>query len=211
VDHANAIRRALVAARRAGGALIDGGLVGGALVGGALVDGALVGCALAGRALVGCALVGGALAGCAHSHRNGWRWSDRDTAFHVGALAADWRPVAGKADLAFRDPRLDAVIMANADCNERDAPLPVLANSLVIGFTERQITHEETVALAGRDALHRELTAKLDGVPVALDAFVLKKDGCVYDLVYSAPPERYAAGKPAFAGFVAGFDTERVR
>ena len=47
--------------------------------------------------------------------------------------------------------------------------------------------------------------ATLDGAPVELDAWVLKKDGCVYDLVYAAPPSRFAAGAPAFARFVAGF------
>ena len=37
----------------------------------------------------------------------------------------------------------------------------------------------------------------LDGVPMAYDIFVLKKDGCVYDLVYVAPPD--AAGQGAGA------------
>ncbi|HWE26459.1 MAG TPA: hypothetical protein VHB97_00575 [Polyangia bacterium] len=98
--------------------------------------------------------------------------------------------------------------MANSECvAEHDAPLQVATNTLLIGFTERQVVHEELVPLAGREALHRRMRAKLDGVALALDVFVLKKDGCIYDLVYLSPPESVARGAPAFARFVAGFDT----
>jgi hypothetical protein len=33
----------------------------------------------------------------------------------------------------------------------------------------------------------------------------MKKDGCVYDLVYIAPPEQFGAGIGAFSRFVDGF------
>ena len=35
----------------------------------------------------------------------------------------------------------------------------------------------------GREAMHTVMSAKLDGVPKMFDAYVLKKDGCVYDFV----------------------------
>jgi hypothetical protein len=55
--------------------------------------------------------------------------------------------------------------------------------------------------------LHRRVVAKLDGVPLALDLYVLKKDECLYDLVYLAPPDSAARGAADFARVVAGFDT----
>jgi hypothetical protein len=134
-------------------------------------------------------------------------------AFRLGALGPGWQRQHSDADVAFYEPQLDAMIMANSECvAEHDAPLQVATNTLLIGFTDRQIVHEELVPLAGREALHRRMRAKLDGVALTLDLFVIKKDGCIYDLVYLAPPETMARGASDFARFVAGFDTvERER
>ena len=59
----------------------------------------------------------------------------------------------------------------------------------------------------GREAMHSTVVAKLDGVPKKFDVWVLKKDGCVYDLAYISAPQHYDAGAPAFARFVQGFRT----
>ena len=48
------------------------------------------------------------------------------------------------------------------------------------------------------------MRAKLDGVPMQYDIYVMKKDGCVYDLVYVAPPGRFAAGAADFERFAHG-------
>jgi hypothetical protein len=40
---------------------------------------------------------------------------------------------------------------------------------------------------------------------VVLDLYVLKRDGCVFDLTYAAPSARYPAGLADFGCFVAGF------
>jgi hypothetical protein len=53
--------------------------------------------------------------------------------------------------------------------------------------------------------MHTVVVAKLDGVPKKFDVWVLKKDGCVYDLYYIAPPDRYESGVGDFEGFVHGF------
>ena len=59
----------------------------------------------------------------------------------------------------------------------------------------------------GREALHTVMSAKLDGVPKMFDAYVLKKDGCVYDFVNFSEPATFPANRPAFERFVAGFHT----
>jgi hypothetical protein len=51
------------------------------------------------------------------------------------------------------------------------------------------------------------MTALLDGVPMRYDVWVLKKDGCVYDLLYFAPPATFERGLAAFGGLVQGFTT----
>jgi hypothetical protein len=148
-------------------------------------------------------------AGCgAHANLRDGVYHTAHAAFRLGALGPGWQRQSSDADVAFYEPELDAMIMANSEClAEHDAPLQVASNALLIGFTERQIVHEELVPLAGREALHRRLRVKLDGVPLTLDVFVLKKDGCIYDLVYLSPPETVTRGAADFVRFVDGFDT----
>jgi hypothetical protein len=90
-----------------------------------------------------------------------------------------------------------------------DSPLPSLVQHLLIGFTQRETVLEETVAFDNREARHVVVNARLDGVPRSLELYVMKKDGCVYDLGFVAPPERFESGRPAFAEFVRGFRTVR--
>ena len=111
--------------------------------------------------------------------------------------------------LAFRDEANDATIAVNGRCGKDsdDVPLRSLTAHLFFQFTERSIEQEEVVPFAEREALHTVLVAKLDGVPKKFDIWVLKKDGCVYDLYYFAQPHRYEAGVSEFRRFVGGFGT----
>jgi len=61
-------------------------------------------------------------------------------------------------------------------------------------------------ALIGAVSLSGSLIAwaKLDGVLMEYDLYVTKKDGCVTDLVYVAPPQGFAAGVPDFERFATG-------
>ena len=149
------------------------------------------------------------VAGCgAHTKVSGGVYHTDHTAYRLGPLGPSWQRHQSDADLAFYDRDLDAMIMINSECPmEHDAPLKVAANTLLMGFTERQTVREELVPLAGREALHRRMRAKLDGVPLTLDLFVLKKDDCLYDLVYLAPPDTAGRGVADFGRLVDGFDT----
>ena len=95
-------------------------------------------------------------------------------------------------------------------CGQRgdDAPLAVLTNHLLMGTTEREFDAQDTVPFDSREALHTLLRAKLDGVPMQYDIYVMKKDGCLYDLVYVAPPGRFADGAADFERFAKGLRTE---
>ncbi len=90
---------------------------------------------------------------------------------------------------------------------EQDTPLVALTTHLLIGTTERDVRAQEVEPLDGREALHTEVVAKLDGVALYFDVFVLKKDGCIYDFVYFAPTGRGPAGAAPFRALVRGFRT----
>ena len=131
-------------------------------------------------------------------------------AFQVGAAPPSWRKVeVSDAALAWRDDAHDASVLVNARCKKPDdgTPLTALTNHLVMGSTEREIVFEKVEPFDGREALHTKMRVKWDGVPIALDMFVMKKDGCVYDLVYMGSPSGFESGAPPFEAFARGFRT----
>ncbi len=143
---------------------------------------------------------------------DGTLYRGRDVSFRLSPLPSTWRKVSlPSADLAFRDESHDASILVNSRCNasDGDAPLVSLTEHLIIGTTDRHVSREETIPFDAREARHTELTARLDGVPMQYDIFVLKKDGCVFDLVYVAAPggATTGTGTAEFERFVQGFHT----
>lgn len=131
-------------------------------------------------------------------------------AFRVPDPPPTWRKVAvSHASLSFHDEVAGASILVNAVCKkaDEDTPLGALTNHLLMGTTERDLQSQEVEPFDGREALHTKVLAKLDGVPLAFDLFVLKKDGCIYDFAYVVPSEFAAAGQPPFEGWVRGFKT----
>src|SRR6266508_4253313 len=114
---------------------------------------------------------------------NGSDFSRGDEAFHVAPPARWERIQQSDGDLAWRHPESQAVIAANAACHgHHDPPLSVLVNDLLIGTTARRVLLDETIPLDGREARHEVVWLRVDGVPLIYDVYVLKKDGCVYDL-----------------------------
>jgi hypothetical protein len=158
-------------------------------------------------------------AGCAHPPRGRIEAAgaaDRicagETCYRVGALGGDWRLVHQKgAAVGFFSQAVGGIIEANATCREDAdaAPLPALTRQLLIGYTERHIASQATVPLDAREALRTRVDAKLDGVPMSLDLYVLKRNGCIFDLSYAAPPEAFARGSGDFQRFVDGFADAR--
>jgi hypothetical protein len=128
--------------------------------------------------------------------------------YRIGPLGPDWSRIGDQGgDLAFYNRAVRAGIVVQAECRRQDdAPLGVLAEDLLIGFGDVRVVEDTRVTLSNRVALHRVVEATLDGVPVGLDLYVLKRDGCAYTLVYTAPPDRFAKGEGDFVVFVAGFD-----
>ena len=151
--------------------------------------------------------------GCAHTGLDGDVYRAKDTSFRIGERPAGWKPLeVSHASLAWRDDAREGSILLNARCvGATDAtPLRALGEHLFLGTTAREWTVTQIIPFDGREALHGRVTAKLDGVPMGYDLFVLRKDGCLYDFVYVAPPARLEEGVPGFEHFVQGFHTVRT-
>lgn len=111
--------------------------------------------------------------------------------FRIPPVPDAWKKIrVSDASLAYRDEAHDASILVNARCAslDQDTPLHALTSHLLIGTTEREVLEQAVEPFDDREAMHTRVTAKLDGVPRVFDVFVLKKDGCVYDLVFVAAP-----------------------
>jgi hypothetical protein len=155
-------------------------------------------------------LLGSIACGTSSNHFDGSVYRDDKLGFKVPAIPAEWRRLdVSDASLAFRDDTHDATILLNGRCGRRDDDTPLLAltQHLILGTTERAVESQQTIPFDGREALHTVMRAKLDGVVMSYDIYVLKKDSCVYDFVYVASPDRFAEGAPAFERFVMGVHT----
>lgn len=147
--------------------------------------------------------------GCGGEAWDGRVYHAGRASFKTGPIPAEWERIEPRgAMLAFRDRGGGAVnLYGRCGQDGDDVPLTALTNHLLIGFTEREFKFQKVVPLDGREAMHTVVHAKLDGVMVAMSIYVLKKDGCVYDLIWVAPPDRFEGGVAAFDAFVSGFGT----
>jgi hypothetical protein len=158
--------------------------------------------------LLGLTGLGALGAGCASADAfEGGVLRKGDLHVRFGPVPEGWRriPVDG-ADLAYRDDPREGSTLFDVHCHDRDgdAPLPVLTEHLIMGTTARDVQLAETLPFDGREVLHTLMSAKLDGVAMRYDLYVMKKDGCVYDVVFVAPPGTFEQGRPGFERFASG-------
>jgi hypothetical protein len=150
--------------------------------------------------------------GCAIPRVTDESYQDGHTAYRVGALGEQWRRRdVGGGNLAFVHPA-GGTIVANATCaGIKDLPLDVLTRQELFGVEQKQEKRREVVTLDGRAALRTQWTGTLDGVPVAMDLVVLKKDACTYDLALVSAEEVFPARDEDFWRFVTGFHEREHR
>ncbi|HVW26891.1 MAG TPA: hypothetical protein VHC69_16095 [Polyangiaceae bacterium] len=152
----------------------------------------------------------GLFSGCGATTFDGHVYENADLSFRLADVPSGWRRIdADDALLAFRDDANLASVVLNGRCGKDgdDVPLVALTHHLFLQFTDRVIESEQKISLDGREALHTELTAKLDGVPMHFVVFVLKKNGCVYDFARISPPNPARESRDRFIQFVQGFST----
>jgi hypothetical protein len=139
------------------------------------------------------------------SLRNG-TYRDAEASFRLEALSGDWRRVSfADNDLAWSDGA-GSIVAVNALCDGHGDPsLKVLTDHLLLGFENRDVLEREEMRISGRGALRTRANASLDGVPVEMELTLLKKDGCVYDLVYTAPAGRFGVRAADYRRLVQSF------
>lgn len=147
--------------------------------------------------------------GCGGASFENGVYRDSEATYRVGSLGAGWkRAEVDDNDLAFYREGVGTVSV-NATCDQyEDVPHAALVNHLLFGTTQRQFRTEEMITLDGRGAYHVLVFAELDGVAMLIDVYVIKKDGCVYDLSLLASETTHPIAVETFQRFVAGFSTQ---
>ncbi len=123
-----------------------------------------------------------------------------------------WRQVGfAENDLAWVNTTTGHVISVNATCSDHgDAPLEVLTQHLLFGFSDREQLEQKLEQIDGREAMHSKYEAKLDGVESTIELIVLKKNGCVHDFSYISPRGRADQFQSTFDALIAGFSQEKA-
>lgn len=132
------------------------------------------------------------------------------TRFYPGSLPSPWSgPKLRLKQMVYENDAAQATIVVDALCGPKydEAPLPRLAHDLFGKFRKTTISREGFRVLDGRDAYSVRGQGDLDGVPVAMQVVVMKKDFCLYDFVYFAPPAKFSGAVADFEGFLNGFRT----
>ncbi|MEM7495761.1 MAG: hypothetical protein AAF471_06480 [Myxococcota bacterium] len=146
------------------------------------------------------------LCACATTPKH-YVYRNKHTRYRIGHPGARWRRINARgADLAWLHKQDGSLLYTHSLCQSTDTSLLSLAHHLLIGMTDHKVLQRQTIQLSGRDALRVHMKGKLDGVPRNLQAVVLKKDGCVYDVVLVASPEQLQRHHAAFQAVLAPFD-----
>ena len=145
-----------------------------------------------------------------YRHRVPLKRARTEATYRFGMPGDDWRPLRediGKGiQVAWLQPDTVAMIQIHAQCDEHgDSGLAQYTDHLRIDWTDWKILEQESGRLAGREALRTLVDAELDGIARRNEVWVVKKNGCIFDLIYSAPPADFAAGRSDFHRVVDGF------
>ena len=132
----------------------------------------------------------------------------QEASFQFATPPSPWAPVRGVKDVqvAWVNPSLGGVIAIHGQCDEQgDSSLVQYTDHLSMDWTDWEVRSQSDGRLVGRAALWTEVDAQLDGVKRRNLFIVTKKNGCLFDLSYSARPEVFAQGQGAFERVVQGF------
>jgi predicted Zn-dependent protease len=127
--------------------------------------------------------------------------------FEVPLPGDEWSPLNGEpAVLALAHTQLAAGMTISVTCHqERDVPLDILTRHLLFGFKNIEILQQAQQAFNGVPALKTIARAELAGREVQLRGHVVRRNGCIYDIVYFASPQDYSSGESSFERMIAGF------
>ena len=116
-------------------------------------------------------------------------------------------PDSGISDIAFQSNETASIISINSACKssknlDRNKSLKELSRELLLGISDITLQEEKNVQLDDTQALQTTLRGRLNNEDIMLQTVVLKRDLCVYDLMYVSRPNKFEENRKDFADFV---------
>jgi hypothetical protein len=132
--------------------------------------------------------------------------------YQVMLPPGDWKVIGdSRADLELRHGSAPAAMAVNASCDDRRprGSLGVLARQLLSGLRDRSTLTVEETSVNGAVAEHEIVEGRLgaSGDPMRVEVYVMRDARCLYDFVYTAPPEDFARWAWSFRELVETFRT----
>jgi len=112
-------------------------------------------------------------------------------------------------EMIHENDRIQGTIVTDALCGPKfeDTPLAMLAKHLFYKLENPHMEPHRYFELEGREAIHVEGKGSMDGIPLRMAVVVLKKNACIYDFVYFAPPDRFREGVKDFENYYRSLKT----
>ncbi len=130
----------------------------------------------------------------------------RDTAkgFQVELPRNGWQITeAPGTDLVLRDTRSAARMAVAANCpGTETGPLPALVRHLFFGFRQVKWLRQERILLNDVVGLDTVITGTWEGTSMQIRSVVIRRKGCLYDLLYVAPSSAFGARSADFDVFL---------
>jgi hypothetical protein len=138
----------------------------------------------------------------------GGQYVDAAKGFQVALPRSGWQVTqSAGADLALRNAGADASMAVSASCPEQETgPLPALARHVLFGLRQVEWLRQEPIQVDGVAGLETVVRGTVEGVPVQVRSVVVRRKGCLYDLLFVAPPEGFEARGADFEAFLSGWE-----
>lgn len=107
-------------------------------------------------------------------------------------------------DLTYQSDKTASIISMNSVCRKSNEGknLREVSQQLVLGFTEITHSNERQIQVDGTPALETTFQGTLNGGVTRVRTVVARRGECIYDLMFIAQPEHFAADEPTFSRFV---------
>lgn len=160
-----------------------------------------------GTVLAGIVFVCVLLAGCATQRTVNGFYLNEVKGFRVQVPWTGWEVAESPGvDLTLRDTRSQAHMAVSASCPAGETgPLPSLVRHLFFGLRQVKRLREGCILLDGVRGLETVVTGRWEGTPVQVRSVVVRRQGCLYDLLLVAPPEIFGARSADFDRFLEGW------
>lgn len=114
------------------------------------------------------------------------------------------------ADVAFQHAKSGSIISMNSTCRERntreDLSLDSVTRSLLLGITVPDQQTSREIKVSRLPAQETTVLGMMNGQSMKLRVIVLRKDECLYDLMYVAKANRFDEQEAVFSDFVSRFE-----